>query len=80
MPAETLTRDQLFELAWSEPMRKLARRYGLSDVGLAKICREMLIPLPWRGYWQQKSAGKNVKRPVSRHSRLGVHPTSTQPF
>jgi hypothetical protein len=64
MQSATLTREQLFELAWSEPMRTLAPRYGLSDVGLAKICREMRIPLPWRGYWQQKAAGKEVSRPV----------------
>lgn len=31
-----LTRDQLYEQVWTEPMTKVAARLGLSDVGLAK--------------------------------------------
>ena len=34
----TLTRKELYDLVWSEPMMRLARRYGLSGSGLAKIC------------------------------------------
>lgn len=60
----TLTREELYEHVWSEPVSRLAPEYGLSDVGLAKICREMRIPLPGRGYWQQKAAGKKVRRPM----------------
>jgi hypothetical protein len=55
----TLTRKQLYELAWSEPMIKLANRFGLSDVGLKKICRKYNIPVPPRGYWARKQAGQN---------------------
>jgi hypothetical protein len=32
-----LTRAELYNLVWSEPMRMLAPRFGLSDVALAKI-------------------------------------------
>jgi hypothetical protein len=73
-PAEpvTLSREELYELVWSTPTRKLAPRFGLSDSGLAKTCREMRIPLPWRGYWAQLSAGKKVQRPV-----LGVLPVGS---
>lgn len=53
-----LTRQELYELVWSEPMRTLAKRYGISDVGLAKACRRHRIPRPHRGYWQQKEHGK----------------------
>lgn len=59
----TLSREELYEQVWSEPVSRLTPGYGLSDVGLAKICREMRIPLPGRGYWQQKAAGKKVRRP-----------------
>lgn len=58
-----IARDELYEQVWSTPMRILAPRFGLSDSGLAKICREVRIPLPWRGYWQQKASGKPVRRP-----------------
>ena len=59
--SDCLTREQLYEQVWTEPMATLAKKYGLSDVGLAKICRKMRIPLPWRGYWQKKGAGKALR-------------------
>jgi len=49
--AKIVTRVQLFELVWNEPMRALAPKFGLSDVGLAKICRGAAVPLPPMGYW-----------------------------
>lgn len=36
-------------------------KYGLSDVGLAKICAEWSIPCPPRGYWVKKRNGKTVR-------------------
>jgi hypothetical protein len=56
-----LTRPELYELIWSEPMSTLAPKYGLSDVGMAKICRRLRVPRPWRGYWARKDAGQKVK-------------------
>jgi hypothetical protein len=40
----------------------LAAKYGISDVGLAKVCRKLMIPLPGRGHWAKKEAGQNVKQ------------------
>jgi len=57
-----LTRDELYGLVWTEPMWTLAKRYGFSDVGLAKICKKLRVPVPWRGYWARKQAGQNVRR------------------
>lgn len=56
MPA--IDRQTLYEEVWSEPVTTVAARYGLSDVGLAKICRSLAIPLPSRGYWAKIKAGK----------------------
>jgi len=39
-------------------MVKLAKKYGLSDVGLRKRCKKLNIPLPVIGYWQKKEYGK----------------------
>lgn len=58
----TLTREELYEQVWSEPMWTLAPRLGLSDVGLAKTCRRMKIPVPGRGYWAKKQAGYALRR------------------
>lgn len=57
-----LTREELYEQVWSEPMSKLAQRYGLSDVGLAKICRKLRVPVPYRGYWRKTEVGAPARR------------------
>jgi len=58
-----LTREQLYDIVWSEPIRTVAARYGLSDRGLAKVCTRLHVPVPGRGYWQQKAVGKKVRQP-----------------
>jgi len=55
-------REKIYEEIWSEPMIKVAKRYNISDVGLAKVCRKLNIPRPGRGYWEKKEAGKPVPR------------------
>lgn len=59
----TLTRQELYELAWSKPMNELARDFGISDVALAKRCRNLHIPVPGRGYWARVAAGQAPPRP-----------------
>lgn len=56
--AKTFQRRELYELVWSEPMRDLAATFEMSDVGLAKICRKADIPVPPRGHWAKRAAGK----------------------
>ncbi len=58
-----LKREILYEQVWSQPMIELAKQYGLSDVGLAKICRKLKVPLPGRGYWAKHKAGRTPPRP-----------------
>ena len=36
----TLTRKELYDRVWTNPMTKLAKQFGLSDVALHKICRK----------------------------------------
>ena len=57
-----MTRRQLYERVWSTPMKRLAPELGLSDVGLAKLCRRANIPVPPRGYWARLAFGKAVQR------------------
>lgn len=59
-----LSRQELYDLVWSTPMQKLAESFGLSDVGLAKICDRHRVPTPPRGYWAKKEAGKPVKQTI----------------
>jgi hypothetical protein len=59
----TLSREDLYELAWSKPISELAKDFGISDVGLAKRCRRLRVPLPGRGYWARVDAGQKPYRP-----------------
>lgn len=58
-----IDRAALFDRVWSEPMRRLAARWGLSDRGLAKVCGRLQVPVPPRGYWAKAQAGRRVRRP-----------------
>lgn len=57
-----ITRKELYELVWSEPLTKLAKRFGISDVGFAKACRRANVPVPPRGYWARLAAGQPLDR------------------
>lgn len=57
----TITRNELYEMVWKEPMTTLAKKYGLSDNGLRKICIKLQVPLPKAGHWMKLRAGKKVK-------------------
>jgi hypothetical protein len=59
----TLSREDLYELAWSKPMSELAKDFGISDVALAKRCKRLGIPVPGRGYWARVDAGQTPHRP-----------------
>lgn len=61
--AVEVSREELYEQVWSEPVMKLAQKYGVTGTGLAKICRGAEIPLPAPGYWQKIQYGHNVPRP-----------------
>jgi hypothetical protein len=58
-----LTREELYEKVWSEPMITLAQKYGLSDVGLRKKCKKLNIPLPPQGYWLRSRQAKAENHP-----------------
>lgn len=57
-----LTRKELYDRVWSEPMQKLSKEFGLSDVGLAKTCKRYDVPTPPRGYWAKMQAGHTVRQ------------------
>jgi len=56
------SRNELYDQVWQTPMCRLALDYGLSDVGLSKICRKLKIPTPPRGYWARLQSGYKVER------------------
>ena len=67
-----LTRADLYEKVWATPMRILAKAFGMSDVGLAKVCRRHNVPVPPVGYWRRKETGYKVTRPLLPVAKDGV--------
>jgi hypothetical protein len=57
-----ITREELYERVWSQPMVKVAKDFGISDRGLAKTCKRLEVPVPPRGYWAKLQAGKRVSK------------------
>ena len=70
-----MTRQELYDLVWQTPMTKLAKTYGLSDVGLRKICVKYDIPTPPLGYWAKRTHGKKVKQPRLPERKTGIPET-----
>ncbi len=56
-------RADLYDAVWSTPVATLAEEWGISGPGLAKACRRIKVPLPPRGYWAKRTAGRRVRRP-----------------
>lgn len=59
----TYDRETLYREVWAEAVTTVAKRYGVSDVAIRKICKSMSIPLPPLGYWAKKKAGQDVRIP-----------------
>lgn len=57
-----ITRLKLYEQVWQRPTTLMAKEFGLSDVGFAKLCKRNGIPRPPRGYWAMLQAGKASPR------------------
>ncbi len=63
MIREKWDRQELYDKLWQFPLRKLAPEYNISDVGLAKVCRKLEIPLPGLGHWTKIACGQTIPRP-----------------
>jgi hypothetical protein len=78
-------RRELYERVWTTPMVAVCRDYGISNVGLAKVCKRHKIPCPPRGYWARKHSGQAVRRtplpacPDPALQTVEIHPTPPKP-
>jgi len=54
------TREEFYNLIWSKPIKDLAPDFGISDVALGKICRQLGMAMPGRGYWAKLKAGAKL--------------------
>src|SRR5262245_27489414 len=79
MKTISMTREQLYERVWATPVDALSKEFGISNVGLGKLCRRYAIPVPPRGHWAKKAAGHRTRTadlPVAKESwqnRITIH-------
>lgn len=57
------TPEAIIRFAWSAPMRELASKVGISDVGLRKLLVDQNVALPPQGHWNRVHAGRSVAGP-----------------
>jgi hypothetical protein len=57
-----ISRQELYNLVWAEPMTTICKRFGLTDNGLRKQCKSMDIPTPPVGYWSKLKHGKQTEK------------------
>lgn len=69
--SRVIAREELYQLVWAKPGTVLAKEFGMSDVGLAKVCKKLKVPRPYRGYWQLLEAGRKVAIPPLPPARKG---------
>src|ERR1700694_1022299 len=62
-------------------MSELAKDFGMSDVGLAKRCRAVDVPILYRGYWARKAAGQEPpKTPLPKYRPHTPAPAGDKPL
>lgn len=63
MEKKFITREELYEQLWLKPANKIAEELGVSPYALTKLCKDLNIPKPPMGHWQQVEVGRGMKRP-----------------
>lgn len=77
-----ISRSELYRRVWSVPLTKLAKEFGISDVGLAKACRRHKIPTPPVGHWMKVAHGKptlKLKLPGAPEETVVLEPDMHRP-
>jgi hypothetical protein len=67
-----LTRAELHELVWSQPMTEIARQFGVRGQQVANACDGAEIARPRAGYWQKVGYGKPVSRLALTNDRFAA--------
>lgn len=80
-------RDTIYAEVWAEPVNAVAKRYGVSDVALRKICTKLGVPVPPLGHWAKLAAGQkppvpklptNHKGPTQHARQHWIDPDETE--
>jgi predicted DNA-binding protein YlxM (UPF0122 family) len=56
---ERPSKEELEKMIWETSVSEVARKFGVSNVAVAKWCKSYGISRPPRGYWANKNQSKN---------------------
>jgi hypothetical protein len=56
---ERPSKEELEKMIWETSVSEVARKFGVSNVAVAKWCKNYGISTPPRGYWAKKNQSKN---------------------
>ncbi len=56
---ERPSKEELEKMIWEASVSEVARKFGVSNVAVAKWCKSYGISTPPRGYWAKKNQSKN---------------------
>ncbi|MEW6492176.1 MAG: hypothetical protein AB1589_06515 [Cyanobacteriota bacterium] len=56
---ERPSKEELEKMIWETSVSEVARKFGVSNVAVAKWCKSYGISRPPRGYWAKKNQSKN---------------------
>lgn len=59
----SVTREELYEAVWATPTGTAAAKYHVSGSFLARVCENLNVPRPPRGYWAKLKFGKAPPKP-----------------
>lgn len=65
-------RAELYRLVWDKPMLRVAEQFGVSSSYLARVCSQLHVPRPERGYWAKLEAGMSPSIPALPPAPPGV--------
>jgi hypothetical protein len=60
MSEKKLTRIDLYNLVWQQPLTEVAKQFDTTDYILRGVCKKYNIPLPKAGHWMKIKFGKPV--------------------
>jgi len=59
-----ITRREMYDLVWAEPLDAVAGKLSLSHWRLRDLCVQHRVPLPTAAYWRDRAAGKNPRQTI----------------
>jgi hypothetical protein len=63
-PTYPVSREKLYEMAWSEPMTAIGKYFDVSSSYLARVYAHLNVPRPAPGYWAKIAHGKPASKPA----------------